>query len=71
MFTTDIAAIFNLEDEEKRKLFNVLKGAYVDVRYRDNYESDPKAVLALSDLVKEMTMVLEVVHQKHVLASTL
>lgn len=71
MFTADIAAVFNLEDEENRKLFNVLKGAYVDVRYRDNYESDPKAVLALSDLVKEMIMVLEEVHQKHVLASTL
>lgn len=71
MFTADIAAVFNLEDQENRKLFNILKGAYVDVRYRDSYESDPKTVLALSDLVKEMIVVIEKVHQKHLLASTL
>jgi HEPN domain-containing protein len=71
MFTADISAIFELDDMEKKKLFNILKGAYVDVRYRDRYESDAASVAALYPLVKQMSTLLDQLSQKHLLASTL
>ena len=71
MFTADISAIFELDDMEKKKLFNILKGAYVDVRYRDRYESDAASVAVLYPLVKQMAVVLGQLSQKHLLASTL
>ncbi len=71
MFTGDIAAVFDLDNENNKKLFNVLKGAYVDVRYRDRYEVDSVAVSALYQLVKQMTIVINEVQQKHALVSTL
>jgi len=71
MFTEDISAIYELDDMEKKKLFNILKGAYVDVRYRDRYESDATAVAALYPLVKQMAILLAQLSQKHLLASTL
>lgn len=71
MFTEDISAIFELDDTEKKKLFNMLKSAYVDVRYRDRYESDAASVAALYPLVKQMAVVLDQLSQKHLLASTL
>ncbi len=71
MFTEDIAAVFELDKTEKKKLFNMLKGAYVDVRYRDKYESDAASVAALYPLVKQIAVVLDQLSQKHLLASTL
>lgn len=71
MFTGDISAVFELDNEESKKLFNVLKGAYVDVRYRDRYEVDPPSVSALYLLVKKMIVVVDEVNQKHLLTSTL
>jgi hypothetical protein len=71
MFTGDISAVFGLDNEESKKLFNVLKGAYVDVRYRDRYEVDPPSVSALYLLVKKMIAVVDEVNQKHLLTSTL
>jgi HEPN domain-containing protein len=71
MFTGDIASVFGLENEENKKLFKVLKGAYVDVRYRDRYQIDPVVVPDLYELVKKMVGVIDEVCDKHVLTSTL
>lgn len=71
MFTGDISAIFGLDNEDNKMLFKVLKGAYVDVRYRDRYETDPTSVTALYMLVKKMTSVVVQVNQRFLLTSTL
>ncbi len=71
MFTGDIYAVFDLEKEENKKLFNILKAAYIDVRYRDSYESDPASITAIYLLVKKMVGVIDQVNQKHLAASTL
>jgi len=71
MFTQDIAAIFHLENEEKAKQFDVLKHAYVNVRYKDNYEPDESNIINLYPTIKKMVTVVETVYQKHLLINNL
>jgi HEPN domain-containing protein len=71
MFTGDISAVFGLDSEDNKKLFNVLKGAYVDVRYRDKYKAAPISISAIYILIKQMSSVVDQINQKHLLLSTL
>ncbi len=71
MFTPDIANLFELGDEEKAKQFDMLKQAYVNVRYRDNYESDENHIADLHLTIQQLIIIVEKVYQKHLLLNNL
>jgi HEPN domain-containing protein len=71
MFTGDLSVVFGLDNEENKKLFNVLKGAYVDVRYRDNYQPDPASVEKLFGIVSNLVGTTEQVHRHFLLTNTI
>jgi HEPN domain-containing protein len=71
MFTTDIANIFELEKADKLLLFNQLKHAYIDIRYKDTFEVDPGYTAKLYQCIRQLLVVTEKVYQKHLLMSSL
>ena len=71
MFTTDLAGVFNLADAEFCRLFNTLKYAYVNVRYKDAYEPDEKAVIALHQIIRRFVTISKIVYEKHFMSATL
>ncbi|WP_295801693.1 HEPN domain-containing protein [Mucilaginibacter sp.] len=71
MFTDDLAAVFNLEDAESVQLFDLLKHAYVNVRYKDTFEPDTKSLETLYRVTKHFVSVVELVHQKYLLTNSI
>ncbi|MGY4537831.1 HEPN domain-containing protein [Mucilaginibacter sp. UYNi724] len=71
MFTQDIAAVFDLGNQEGLQLFNVLKHAYINVRYKDSYEIDDHSVATLLPYIKRLLVVVEQVYEKHLSMNTL
>jgi HEPN domain-containing protein len=71
MFTDDIASVFNLEQPESKYRFTLLKDAYINVRYRDNYRPDGKSIDALYRIVMRFVAVTESVYAKHTIINSL
>jgi HEPN domain-containing protein len=71
MFTHDIAEIFDLGNQESLQLFNVLKHAYINVRYKDSYEIDNQSAASLFPYIKRLLAVVEQVYQRHLMMNTL
>ena len=70
-FTNDLAAIFYLDTQEGKRNFNILKEAYISVRYRDNYQPDGDTVEALYPVVSKLLSTTEQVHHQFLLMNTL
>ncbi len=71
MFTADLAIVFKLNEPGNLTLFNELKHAYVNVRYKDAYEANRGNVRALLGTVKQLLNVAEKVYEHHLLISSL
>lgn len=71
MFTNDIANVFDLENQGGKQLFNVLKNAYINVRYKDTYEADKQDVRAIYPYIKKLMVVVEKVYEHYLLTSNL
>ncbi len=71
MFTSDLATVFNLADAKYARLFDILKHAYVNVRYKDVFEPDLVSADALYQVAKEFMFVVNKVHEKHLLTTTI
>lgn len=41
LFTDDLAEVFAVDDSQSKQLFNLLKNACVNVRYKDDFEAEP------------------------------
>ncbi|MBD1395309.1 HEPN domain-containing protein [Mucilaginibacter glaciei] len=71
MFTHDIADVFDLGNHESLQLFNVLKHAYINVRYKDSYEIDYQSTASLFPYIKQLLAVVEQIYQRHLMMNTL
>jgi HEPN domain-containing protein len=71
MFTNSLTEVFNLEDTEDARLFELLKHAYVNVRYKDQFEPDIKDADTLYQVTKYFVSATEAVYQKFILSNTL
>ena len=71
MFTNDIHKLFDLDNEEGLKLFNILKDAYINVRYKDTFEPDTKKVAILYPVIQELVILSEAIYTNHLAQSTL
>ncbi|MEB0248988.1 MULTISPECIES: HEPN domain-containing protein [unclassified Mucilaginibacter] len=71
MFTADLNKVFGLDNAHNLALFNELKQAYVNVRYKDGYEAEKHSVKVLSDTVKQLLNVAEKVYEQHLLRGSL
>ncbi len=71
MFTGDISKVFDTTNADCQTLFDELKHAYVNVRYKDGYLAKGEDVAGLIVIVNELAAVVENVYQQHVFSNTL
>jgi HEPN domain-containing protein len=71
MFTADLSIVFKMDEPVNLGLFNELKHAYVNVRYKDGYEVERNNVRALLGTVKQLLNVAERIYEQHILISNL
>jgi len=71
LFTDDLVAVFALENNQYAEHFNLLKQAYVNVRYKDDFQAELVLVKALYPLVQQFVTVAGQVHQKHLMISSI
>jgi HEPN domain-containing protein len=65
MFTKDLIYVSNWDDEGYQERFKVLKHAYMNVRYKDKYETDSDTVDRLYQIVSLLLPVAEQVYKLH------
>jgi HEPN domain-containing protein len=70
MFTTDLIDLFDLNVPENKEMFELLKHAYVNVRYRDTFEPDTKSVATLYMVIKELVTLTNKIYQEHLMVTT-
>jgi HEPN domain-containing protein/predicted nucleotidyltransferase len=58
-YSSEFAKVFPSETDEQRKLFNLLRKAYVDARYKDSYEITKEQLEQLAPCVKKLHEVTE------------
>jgi HEPN domain-containing protein len=71
MFTPDLNRLFGLDVPENKQLFDLLKHAYVNVRYRDAFEPDTKSLAALYLVIKKLVTLTGKVYEQHILTATI
>ncbi|GAA4907538.1 HEPN domain-containing protein [Mucilaginibacter defluvii] len=71
MFTMDFTGVFNLEDAKDEELFQVLKNAYIDVRYRDNYAANNAKAAAVKTKVHQLIELTKRIYNKFLLTADL
>lgn len=71
MFTTELLSVFELHDESKVVLFESLKQAYFNVRYKDGYKADIAIAKALYTTVEHLIELAEKVYARHLLTEGL
>jgi HEPN domain-containing protein len=71
MFTTDLANVFDLHDKDNAVLFESLKQAYFNVRYKDSYKADIAHAKALYATVNHLLDVAEKGYARHILTEDL
>ena len=71
MFTNALFIVLSLDDDQHKEFFEVIKQAYVNVRYKDNYEADAKTVEQIYIMISLLLPVAEQVYKKHKLSNSL
>nr|WP_158534964.1 hypothetical protein [Mucilaginibacter hurinus] len=71
MFTADVANVIQLTDNNNADLFESLKQAYFNVRYKDGYKADIGTAKALYGVIKQLMEVAEKVYARHLLTEGL
>jgi len=70
-FTNDLMAVFKIDTEQGKRNFNILKDAYINVRYRDNYSPDSSSLDILYPVVSDLVSMAEQVHHQFLLKNTI
>lgn len=71
IFTLGLTNLFELDVPENRKLFELLKNAYVNVRYKDTFEPDTKSVAAIYQIIKRLETLTAKVYEQHLSITTI
>lgn len=71
MFTSDLVGQFELGTPANKQLFELLKHAYVNVRYRDAFEPDTQSVTGLYKVIKKLVSVTNKIYERHFLTTTI
>jgi len=71
LFTNDLAAIFDLNNTELKELFDLLQRAYINVRYKDDFEADRVLTDALFILVSKLAVKVEQLYITHLSMNSL
>jgi len=58
-YNGEFAKVFPRETDEQRKLFNLLRKAYIDARYKDSYEITKEQLEQLAPCVRKLHEVTE------------
>jgi HEPN domain-containing protein len=66
-FTNDLTAVFQIDTEQGKRNFNILKEAYINVRYRDSYAPDSSLLDILYPMVAKLLSTAEHIHQQFLL----
>jgi HEPN domain-containing protein len=70
-FTNDLTAVFQIDTEKGKRNFNILKDAYINVRYRDNYAPDNSSLDILYPIVANLLSTAEQVHDQFLLQNSI
>lgn len=70
-FTNDLTAVFQIDTEPGKRNFNILKDAYINVRYRDSYSSDSSSLNILYPVVANLLSTAEQVHHQFIMMNTI
>jgi HEPN domain-containing protein len=70
-FTNDLTAVFQIDTEPGKRNFNILKDAYINVRYRDNYSPDSSSLDILYPVVANLLSTAEQVHHQFLLRNSI
>lgn len=68
LYTGKLTEVFPTNDEEERSAFNLLKDAYTDSRYKDNFEPDHAQVSALYGHVVRLQVQADKLYLAHISA---
>jgi len=71
MFTTQLSGVFNMNGDDKKARFEILKNAYIAISYRDTFEPDTNAIELLYQDINELATRAEEVYNKWLLVNTL
>lgn len=70
-FTNDLTAVFQMDTELGKRNFNILKDAYINVRYRDSYAPDSSSLEILYPVVANLLSTAEQVHHQFLLRNSI
>lgn len=71
MFTADIAEVFDLDNVTHMELFQLLKQAYINVRYKDTFSAEKQTVTELLILLTDLEETVTKVYQSYLLVNSL
>jgi len=71
LFTNGLAAVFDLNNTELKELFDLLQHAYINVRYKDDFEADRVLVDALFIVVSKLAVKVEQLYITHLSMNSL
>ncbi|RYE59201.1 MAG: HEPN domain-containing protein [Sphingobacteriales bacterium] len=69
MFTSDIRAVFYITNTKRAAHFETLKQAYINVRYKDDYQAEFITVKEIFSVVQDFVIVAEKVYARHSLTN--
>jgi HEPN domain-containing protein len=70
-FTNDLTSVFQLDTEAGKRNFNILKDAYINVRYRDSYSPDRSSLDILYPVVTNLLTTAEQIHHQFLLRNSI
>jgi HEPN domain-containing protein len=70
-FTNDLTSVFQIDTDQGKKNFTVLKDAYINVRYRDTYSPDSSSLDILYPVVTSLLSTAEEVHTQFLLRNSI
>ncbi len=70
-FTNDLTAVFQIDTDQGKRNFNILKEAYINVRYRDNYSPDRSSLDTLYPVVTKLLSTAEQIHYQFLLRNSI
>lgn len=70
-FTNDLTSVFQIDTEAGKRNFNILKDAYINVRYRDSYSPDRSSLDILYPVVTNLLRTAEEIHHQFLLRNSI
>jgi HEPN domain-containing protein len=70
-FTNDLTSVFQIDTDQGKRNFNILKEAYINVRYRDCYSPDRSSLDILYPVITNLLATAEQIHHQFLLRSSI